>query len=85
VRIEWEQVRELQPEVMVISCCGFSAERAAEDLPLLEAQPGWSDLPCVRSSRVHIVDGTSYFSRPGPRLVDSLELLASYLHPQVYA
>jgi iron complex transport system substrate-binding protein len=85
VRIEWEQVRKLQPEVMVISCCGFSAERASEDLLLLEGQPGWSDLPCVRAGRVHVVDGTSYFSRPGPRLVDSLELLAGYFHPQVWA
>jgi iron complex transport system substrate-binding protein len=81
VRLEWEQVRAMRPEVMVISCCGFSAERAKEDLPLLEAHPGWSDLPCVQEGSVYVVDGKSYFSRPGPRLVDSLELLVSLLHP----
>jgi iron complex transport system substrate-binding protein len=83
VRVGWEDVRGMQPDVMVISCCGFAAQRTREDLPILEAQPGWQELPCVRSGRVHVVDGTSYFSRPGPRLVDSLELLAGYLHPDV--
>jgi iron complex transport system substrate-binding protein len=81
IRLDWEQVRAMHPEVMVISCCGFSASRAKEDLPLLKALPGWEDLPCVREGRVHVVDGKSYFSRPGPRLVDSLELLASLLRP----
>ena len=80
-QIEWEQVVECAPEVMVISCCGFSAERAREDLPTLAALPGYGDLPCVRAERVHVVDGSAYFSRPGPRLVDSLEILADFLHP----
>lgn len=84
VRLLWEQVQALQPEVMVISCCGFSAERARDDLPVLEAQPGWADLPCVREGRIHFVDGKDYFSRPGPRLIDSLELLAGYLHPGLF-
>lgn len=85
VRIEWEQVREFAPEVLVISCCGFSAERASEDLAILEEQPGWDDLPAVQAGRVHVVDGASYFSRPGPRLVDSLEILARLLHPALFA
>ena len=82
-QIEWEQVTAFSPEVMVISCCGFSAERAREDLPILEALPGYGDLPCVRAGRVHVVDGSAYFSRPGPRLVDSLEILAGFLHPSL--
>lgn len=84
-RIEWEQVVASQPEVMVISCCGFSAERARQDLPILEALPKYHRLPCVRNERIHVVDGTAYFSRPGPRLVDSLEILARFLHPALYA
>jgi iron complex transport system substrate-binding protein len=83
-QIEWEQVVECAPEVMVISCCGFSAERAREDLPILAALPGYGDLPCVRAERVHVVDGSAYFSRPGPRLVDSLEILAEFVHPSLY-
>lgn len=85
VRIEWEQVREFAPEVLIISCCGFSSERASEDMTILEDQPGWDDLPAVQAGRVHIIDGTSYFSRPGPRLVESLEILAELLHPQLFA
>jgi iron complex transport system substrate-binding protein len=83
LRIEWEQVCAARPEVMVIACCGFSAERARQELPLLAARPGYADLPCVQSGRVHVVDGSAYFSRPGPRLVDSLELLARLVHPTV--
>ncbi|MGE5335518.1 MAG: cobalamin-binding protein [Nitrososphaerota archaeon] len=82
-QIAWEQVAAFEPEVMVISCCGFSAERARQDLPIIEALPGYGDLPCVRSGRVHVVDGAAYFSRPGPRLVDSLELLGWFLHPSL--
>lgn len=77
--LTWDEVVAAQPEVLVIACCGYSIERTRQDLPILEAQPGWSDLPCVRSKRVHIVDGSAYFSRPGPRLVDSLEILAELL------
>jgi iron complex transport system substrate-binding protein len=83
-RIEWKQVAEFAPEVMVISCCGFSAERARQDLPIIEEMPGFADLPCVRHNRIHVVDGSAYFSRPGPRLVDSLEMLAQFLHPALY-
>ena len=69
---------------MLIACCGFSVARTLEDLPILCANPGWSDLACVRSGRVHFVDGSAYFSRPGPRLVDSLEILASArIHPEI--
>ncbi|MFI5273759.1 MAG: cobalamin-binding protein [Ktedonobacterales bacterium] len=81
-RIEWEQVVAMRPEVMVIACCGFDEARARQELPLLAALPGYADLPCVQSGRVHVVDGAAYFSRPGPRLVESLELLAGFLHPE---
>jgi iron complex transport system substrate-binding protein len=85
VRIEWEQVRAARPDVMVISCCGFDEERTRQDLPILEALPGYADLPCVRNGRIHVVNGSAFFSRPGPRLVDSLEILARFVHPEVYA
>lgn len=75
VRIEWKDLLAADPEILVISCCGYDAERAKQDLPILESHPGWSSLRCVKSNRVYFMDGSSYFSRPGPRLVDSLELL----------
>ena len=64
---------------MVIACCGFDVERTLADLPILRGYPGWRELPCVRRGRVYVVDGSAYFSRPGPRLVDSLEILAHAL------
>lgn len=83
-RLRWEEVIALQPEVVFISCCGYGVERTLEDLPLLNDVPGWRDLPAVRSGRVYVTDGAYYFSRPGPRLVDSLEILAHALHPSVH-
>lgn len=83
--LRWQEVVDCRPEVLLLACCGFSVERTLQDLPILRSYAGWSDLPCVRSQRVYAVDGASYFSRPGPRLVESLELLAHALHPDVHA
>jgi len=78
----WDAVLDAQPDVLFIACCGFSRERTLQDIPLLEARQGWRDLPCVRNRRVYVADGNAYFSRPGPRLVDSLAILAHALHPE---
>jgi iron complex transport system substrate-binding protein len=80
----WEMLVEAQPDVLFIACCGFSRERTLQDIPLLESRPGWSDLPCVRNGRIYVTDGNAYFSRPGPRLVDSLEIMAHALHPNLH-
>lgn len=82
--LRWDEVIKWEPEVIVIACCGFSVERTLEDLPRLWAVPGWRTLPAVQGDRVYVVDGSQYFSRPGPRLVDSLEILAHALHPEVH-
>jgi len=82
--IAWNDLVEANPDVLVIACCGFNVERTRQDLPILAANPGFDDLACVRSGRVYLIDGNSYFSRPGPRLVDGLEILAHALHPQVH-
>jgi iron complex transport system substrate-binding protein len=79
-RLAWEEVLHWQPEAMVIACCGFTVERTLQDVPCLESQPGWHELPAVRRGAVFIADGNAYFSRPSPRLVDSLEWLATHLH-----
>ena len=72
------------PDALVVACCGFDKERTRQDLPLLAYYPGFRELPAVRAGRVFLVDGNAYFSRPGPRLVDSLEILAHALHPDVH-
>jgi iron complex transport system substrate-binding protein len=79
--LTWAEVAAAAPEVLAVACCGFSAARARQDLHLAEAAPGWADLPAVRAGRVFVFDGNAHFSRPGPRLVDSLEWLAHALHP----
>lgn len=83
-QISWDAVREFAPEVLVVAQCGFGVLRTLEDMPTLEALPGYAEMPAVHSDRVFVVNGSDYFSRPGPRLVDSLELLAALLHPEVF-
>jgi len=78
-RLEWHEVLDWQPEAIVIACCGFTVERTLQDVPILEQLPGWDSLPAVREGKVFIADGNAYFSRPGPRLADSLEWLAEQL------
>ena len=82
--LTWEEVGAARPDVLVVACCGFSLDRTMVDVPGLTARPGWADLPAVRAGRVYVTDGNAYFSRPGPRLVDSLEILAHALHPDVH-
>ncbi len=79
----WDEVLSWQPEVVFLACCGFGVERTLHDLPPLWSVPAWRDLPAVRSGSVYVSDGSHYFSRPGPRLVDSLEILHA-LHPKVH-
>lgn len=75
--IPWERVLEARPEVMVLMPCGFGLERTLGVAAEVTHRPGFADLPCARSGRVIAVDGSSYFNRPGPRIVDGLEILAA--------
>ncbi|MEL6704450.1 MAG: ABC transporter substrate-binding protein [Bacteroidota bacterium] len=79
--LQWEEVVAAQPEVVVVACCGFEIPRALEDIGVLDAVEGWATVPAARDGRVFVVDGSGLFARPGPRLVESVELLAHLLHP----
>jgi iron complex transport system substrate-binding protein len=81
-RLDWEEVVAADPEVIVILPCGFDLERTRAEMPALAQRPEWPRLRAVRSGRVALADGNAYFNRPGPRLVESLEILAEILHPQ---
>jgi iron complex transport system substrate-binding protein len=83
-RLSWDEVFEAAPEVLVFMPCGFDAARTVEEARALADRPGWSDLPAVREGRVWAVDANSYFSRPGPRLVEGVEILARILHLEVF-
>lgn len=79
--ITWADIQAVDPDVLVIACCGFDIERTWQDIPILTSSPGFQELSCVGTREVYLVDGNAYFSRPGPRLVESLEVLAHLLHP----
>jgi iron complex transport system substrate-binding protein len=84
-RLSWEEIVEAAPEVMVLMPCGFDATRTLQEANLLLPElPGWSELPAVKSGRVWAVDANSYFSRPAPRLMEGVEILARILHPRVF-
>ena len=82
--IEWDRVVHYGPEVIVLMPCGFGVERTVNELPCVTGLPGWSNLPAVKRGRVYAVNGSAYFNRPGPRLVDGLELLGKILHPELF-
>ncbi|MCG8546689.1 MAG: cobalamin-binding protein [Alphaproteobacteria bacterium] len=77
----WDDLVEADPEVIAVMPCGFDIERARQDMPVLTDRPDWQNLRAVRNGRVCITDGNQYFNRPGPRVADSLEILAEILHP----
>ena len=81
---EFEKLVEADPDVIAVMPCGFDIPRTAAEMPPLVAQPGWSDLSAVRNGRVFLTDGNQYFNRPGPRVVESAEILAELLHPETF-
>ena len=85
VRVAWDDVVASKPEVVIVAPCGYSLAGAIEQLPLLAQRSGWESLPAVRNGQVFVVDANAYFARPGPRLVDGIELLAHLLHPELVA
>ncbi|MFE6814024.1 cobalamin-binding protein [Streptomyces sp. NPDC057677] len=76
----WEAVRAARPDILLVLPCGFPPERTVREREVLTSLPGWDDLPAVRSGAVWVLDGPSYFNRPGPRVVRGAEVLAHVLH-----
>jgi len=82
--LNWEAVLEHDPEFLIVMPCGFDLERTRRELPALTGRPDWSKLRAVRKDQVFVTDGNQYFNRPGPRLADSLEILAEIIHPKTF-
>jgi iron complex transport system substrate-binding protein len=80
--LDWEAVRERDPQVIVVMPCGFDLARTRQEMTALTGRPGWAKLRAVCGGRVCVTDGNQFFNRPGPRLVESLEILAEILHPE---
>ncbi|HEV2352337.1 MAG TPA: cobalamin-binding protein [Terriglobia bacterium] len=83
-RIDWNQVLDFSPEVIVLTCCGFNLQRSSAEGKLLVNARAIGRLPAVQAGRVFATDGSAYFSRPGPRIVDSLEILSHLIHPNLF-
>src|SRR5262245_16861387 len=81
--MQWTDLAAADPDVIIVAPCGYDLDRCLQELPLLEAKPGWTALSAVRAGRVYFADGNAYFNRPGPRLADSAEILAEMLHPGI--
>ena len=81
MQIDWQQVLDARPEIIVLALCGYDIDRARRDYELLKRFPGFDSIPAASSGQVYVVNASAYFARPGPRIVDSLEILAGILHP----
>lgn len=83
--LEWTALIEADPEVILLLPCGFKIAQTIRDLNLLTENPAWADLRAVKEGRVYVIDGHHFFNRPGPRLVESAEIVAEILHPNVFS
>ena len=83
--VKWEDIQQADPEIMVVMPCGFSIERTMREIDLLLNLPGFADLKAVKNNRLYIADGNQYFNRPGPRIVDSIEIMAEIIHPKLFS
>lgn len=84
-RVEWKRVLEFNPEVVVLTSCGFELERNEREALIFMGFEGARELAAVKSGRVIATDGSHFFARPGPRIVESLEILAHAIHPEIFA
>ncbi len=82
-RLSPDDVVAAQPDILIVAPCGYTANQARDEYRALCFTAGWQDIPAVRTGRVYSLDANSYFSRPGPRLITGLEILAKLIHPSV--
>jgi iron complex transport system substrate-binding protein len=79
---EWDAQRAADPQVILLAPCGLSMAQTARDMPAFTGLPGFGELSAVRKGEVYLADGKHYLNRPGPRLVESLEIAAEIIHPE---
>ncbi|MGH7002958.1 MAG: ABC transporter substrate-binding protein, partial [Alphaproteobacteria bacterium] len=82
--LDWDALAKADPDIIVVSPCGLDLARIRADLPALAGRRGWGALDAVQARRVFLADGNQYFNRPGPRLAETLEILAEMIHPDLF-
>jgi iron complex transport system substrate-binding protein len=83
--IQWDDILLADPEIIVVMPCGFSIERTMREMNLLLNLPQFADTRAAKNNRIYIADGNQYFNRPGPRIVDSIEIMAEIIHPKLFS
>ena len=83
-KLTWETFVNSNPDIIIFMPCGFDLNRTRKEAHSLTQRPEWQKLQAVQNGQVYITDGNSYFNRPGPRLADSLEILAEIIHPEIF-
>jgi iron complex transport system substrate-binding protein len=83
--LDWANLSEADPEVILVLPCGFKIAQTIRDLGLLTENPAWANLQAVKQGRVFLIDGHQFFNRPGPRLIESAEIVAEILHPDRFS
>ena len=82
--MDWEELKNADPDVILVMPCGFDLKRCRAELFTLANSPGWEELSCVKTGNIYLVDGNQYFNRSGPRISQSLEIIAEILHPHEF-
>jgi iron complex transport system substrate-binding protein len=82
--LSWETLLQTNPDIIIFMPCGFDLNRTRQEAKLFTQNPHWGNLHATQSGRVYITDGNAYFNRPGPRLADSIEILAEIVHPEIF-
>lgn len=83
-QVDWREVVDTRPEIIVLALCGYDINRARRDYELLRSLPDFDSLPAAHDGEIYLVNASAYFARPGPRIVDSLEILAGILHAREF-
>jgi iron complex transport system substrate-binding protein len=83
-QIDWHDVLEARPEIIVLALCGYDVDLAQRDYELLREFPGFDSLPAARTGDIYLVNASAYFARPGPRIIDSIEILAGIFYPKEF-
>lgn len=82
--VTWDDIKAQNPDIIVLMPCGFSMDRTLKEVDLMLQLPGFGELKAVKNNRFYIADGNQYFNRPGPRIVDSIEILAEIINPKQF-
>ena len=82
--LKWEEMAIANPAIIIFMPCGFDLSRTRSEAIEVIQRPEWQSLQAVQTGRIYLTDGNAYFNRPGPRLVDSLEILAEIIHPEIF-